>query len=151
MKRKGLLIVELLIALLILSITAGAYTLRADLWTVTAKREAEKLFATLSNLMLKADRTRTHFQIDVGSDRIRIQWNSEYTNLVNKKNLFVEYIQASKGCTYSWNAPADILYYSYITNRYSQGATITITGKDTRYYVVIATVGSRIRLSDTHP
>ena len=149
MRRKALLMVELLIALMIIAVTAGAFTLRADFWTITPKREAERLFAKLSSLMLKADRTQTHFQLEVYSDEIKVQWNSEYTNLVTKKGLFTETIPASTGCSYSWNAPADILYYSYITNRYSQGTTITITGKGSPYYVKIAAVGSRVRITDT--
>ena len=149
MKRKALLMIELLIALLIIAITAGVFTLRADFWSITPKREAERLFAKLSSLMLKADRTQTHFQLEVNPDKITVNWNSEYTNLVFKNNLFTEDIPASKGCSYSWNAPADILYYSYITNRYSQGATITITGKGSPYYVKIAAVGSRVRITDT--
>ena len=143
--------IELMIALLIMAITAGAFSLSLDIWTITAKREAERLFAKLSNLMLKADMTQTHFQLEVDSEKIRVQWNSEYTNLVKKKYLFVENITASKGCSYSWNAPSDILYYSYITNRYSQGTTITVTGRGKPYYVIIAAVGSRVRISDSKP
>ena len=151
MKRPGLLIIELLIALMVLAITAGAFTLRADMWTITAKREAEKIFAKLSSLMLKADRTHTHFQLNVDDGKIRIQWNIEYTNLVKGKYRFVENLPASKGCKYSWNAPGDVIYYSYITNMYSQGTTITVTGRGKPYYVIIATVGSRVRISDTRP
>ena len=140
-----------MIALLIIAITAGVFTLNSTMWTVSPKSEAERLFAKLSSLMLKADRTQTHFQLRVTDGKIRLQWNSEYTNLLNKKYSFVEDILPSNGCSYSWNAPADILYYSYITNRYSQGATITITCGEDHYYVIIAAVGSRVRISDTHP
>ena len=149
MRRKAILMIELMIALMIIAITAGAFTLRADFWTITAKREAEKVFAKLSGLMLKADRTQTHFQLKINNGKIRVQWNSEYTDLVKSRYLYVEDIEPSKGCSYSWNAPKDILYYSYITNRYSQGATITITGKGSPYYVKIAAVGSRVRITDT--
>ena len=143
-----------MIGMLILAITAGAFVLSSDIWTITAKREAERIFAKLSSLMLKADRTQTHFKINVEQDKIRIQWNSEYTDLVNKKYLFVENIIASKGCSYSWNLSntlLDAIYYSYITNSYSQGVTITVTGRGNPYYIIIAVVGSRVRLSDTHP
>ena len=139
--------VELLIGMLILAITAGAYSFSVDIWSITPKREAERGFAKLSSLMLKADNTNTNFQIEVEEKRIRVQWNNEYTNLVNKKHLFVEYIPASKGCSYSCNV--DILYYSCITNKYSQGAVITINGHGKTYYVIIAAVGSRVRISDT--
>ena len=151
MRRKALLMVELLIAIMIITITAGMFTLNSKVWTITPKREAERLFAKLSSLMLKADKTKTHFQIVVWPEKIVFQWNSEYTDLVKQKYMFVEEFTASKGCSYSWNAPNDIIYYSYITNKYSQGTTITITGKDANYYVIIAVIGSRVRLSDTHP
>ena len=141
MKRKGLLIVELLIALLILSITAGACALRADIWAVTAKREAEKVFAKLSSLMNKADKTQTSFHLEVMPDKLKVQWSLGYRVIDN--------IPASKGCSYSWNAPNDKLYYFPWTNKYSQGATIRINGKNDTCYIKIATIGSRIRITDT--
>ena len=146
-----------MIGMLILAISAGAFALSFNIWTITPKREAERLFAKLSSLMLKADRTQTHFKIEVDSDKIRIQWNSEYTDLVNKRYVFIEDFPASKGVYYLWNpdyssdAKNKSVCYSYITNRYNNGATITVNGKDTLYYVIIATVGSRVRISDTHP
>ena len=151
MRRQALLMIELLIALLILAITAGAFTLNANFWTVTPKREAERIFAKLSSLMLQADRIQTSFQLVVWPGKIVVQWNSDYIDVKTQKERFIEEITASKGCTYSWNVQADVLYYSHINNRYSQGATITVHGQDTNYYVVIATIGSRVRLSDTHP
>ena len=151
MKRKGLMMIELMIALMIITISAGMFTLRANFWTVTPKREAERLFAKLSSLMLRSARTQTHFQLVLWPEKIVVQWNSEYTDITHNKERFVEDINASNGCSYSWNAPNDVIYYSYITNKYSQGATITITNGDNKYYVIIATIGSRIRISDTTP
>ena len=143
MKRKGLLLVEVVIALMILAITAGAYSLSADFWEITPKREAERLFAKLSSLMLKADRTKTSFQLKVESDEIRAIWSGGYR--------VIEKIPASKGYSYSWNAPNDKLDYDPMTNKYYPGAKITITGKGADYYVIIATNGSRVRISDTYP
>ncbi len=82
-----------------------------------------------------------------------IVWNTNQTSLLTEaaRQKFTETFPASSGCTYSWNAPNDKIYYSHITNKFSQGATITITGNGDTYYVVIATIGGRIRVSDTKP
>ena len=152
MKRNGLLMVELIIAMTIIAVMAGAVTLSFSRYGMTAKREAERIFAKLNSLIIKADKTKTHFGIKVDSSKIEIAWNSKYTNLFQKADKFKEIINASNGCSYSWNRnQGSSISYSYITNVFSPGATIAVKCKEEYYYVVIAAVGGRIRLSTTHP
>ncbi len=151
MKRKGLLMVELMIALTIIAIMAGSVSMSFSRYGMTAKREAERIFAKLNSLIRKADKTKTHFGIKLNSSKINITWNSKYTNIWKKADLFTETLNASNSCSYSWNAPGKELTYSYITNRFSQGTTIDVECKGEHYYIVIAAVGGRIRLSATHP
>ena len=146
-------IVELAIGIALLMLLAAQISLSTNLYTQTPKREAERLAKKLSSLMLKADKTKTHFQIKIASDKMSIQWNTNETsiNTQGDRDKFTEDFPASSGCKYSWNAPNEKVYYSHITNKFSQGATITIEGNGDPYYVVIATIGSRVRVSDTKP
>ena len=153
MKRRAVSIVELSIGIALMMILASQITLSTNISTQTPKREAEKLAKTLSSLVLKASKTQTHFKVEIESDHMFIVWNTNETSLFTEeaRKKFTETFPASSGCTYSWNAPNDTVYYSHITNRFSQGATITITGKGDPYYVVIAVIGGRVRVSDTKP
>ena len=153
MRRRAVSIVELAIGIALLVLLASQVSLSTNLYKQTQKREAERLAKKLSSLMLKADKTQTHFQIDIASENLLIQWNTSETSKVTQqaREIFTEEFPASSGCTYSWNAPNDKIYYSHITNKFSQGATITVKGDGDPYYVVIATIGSRVRVSDTKP
>ena len=89
MKRNGLLMVELIIAMTIIAVMAGAITLSFSRYGMTAKREAERIFAKLNSLIIKADKTKTHFGIKINSSKIETTWNSKYTNIW--KNLIPIY------------------------------------------------------------
>ena len=153
MKRRAVSIVELSIGIALLILLASQVSLSTNLYKQTPKREAERLAKKLSSLMLKADKTQTHFKVEIESDHMFIVWNTNETSLVTEaaRKKFTETFPASSGCTYSWNAPNDKVYYSHITNKFSQGATITVQGDGNPCYVVIATIGSRVRVSDTKP
>ena len=146
-------IVELAIGIALLMLLAAQISLSTNLYTQTPRLEAERLAKKLSSLMLKADKTKTHFQIKIASDKMSIQWNTNETsiNTQEDRDKFTEDFPASSGCTYKWNAYNEVIYYSHITNKFSQGATITVEGEGDPYYVVIATIGSRVRVSDTKP
>ena len=146
-------IVELAIGIALLMLLAAQISLSTNLYTQTPRLEAERLAKKLSSLMLKADKTKTHFQIKIASDKMSIQWNTNETsiNTQEDRDKFTEDFPASSGCTYKWNAYNEVIYYSHITNKFSQGATITVEGEGDPYYVVIATIGSRVRVTDTKP
>ena len=153
MKRRAVSFVELVIGMTLLILLASQISLSANFHVHTPKREAEKLAKKISSLILKADQSQIHFKLEIEPDHMFIVWNTNETSLVTPeaREKFTETFPASTGCTYSWNAPNDKVYYSHITNKFSQGATITITGKGDPYYVVIAAIGSRVRVSDTKP
>ncbi len=153
MRRRAVSIVELSIGLVVMALLAMQISLSTNISTHTPKREAEKLAKKLHSLILKSDTTQTHFKVEIEPAHMFIVWNTNKTSLFTEaaRNKFTETFPASAGCTYSWNAPNDKVYYSHITNKFSQGATIKITGEGDPYYVVIATIGSRVRVSDTEP
>lgn len=145
MKRAGFTLIELVIAIAILAITAATLSLNPDSFKHTAKQEAERLAAKLSSLMLKADSTHKHFEIKINKNKMLITWKEKKSSYKDKD------FEPEPGCSISWNAPGDNLTYSYLTNRYAQGATITVNGKGGPYYVIIATIGSRVRISNVAP
>lgn len=121
---------------------AAALTVSTEPMKYTAKSDAERLAAKLSSLMLKADRTHSQFQLNIVNNKLVITWRRKNSSVEEK-------FEPNPGCSFSWNV--DVLYYSYITNKYSQGATITVTGKGDPYYVIIAVIGSRVRVSNVEP
>ena len=153
MKRRAVSIVELSIGIALLVILASQVALSTNLAAWTPKREAEKMAKTLSSLMAKADKTQTPFELQIESDKMVITWNTKDTKLVHQADIdkYQQEFPASSGCTYSWNAPNDKLTNNPAKNAYSQGATITITGNGDPHYVIISTIGSRVRTSDTPP
>ncbi len=153
MKRPAVSMIELILGMMLLALMASQLSLSTNLYKHTPQREAERLAKKLSSLMLKADQTQTHFKVEIESDHMFIVWNTNETSLVTEeaRHKFTETFPASSGCTYRWNAPNDKVYYSHITNKFSQGATINVNGEGNTYYVVIATIGSRVRVSDTRP
>ena len=148
MKKTGLMMVELMIALMVIAITAGAYSLRADIWKYTAKREAGRLLAKLNSLILPADRTHTSFTLKLQDDKMIIIRENPFKPEGENK----EYFEASHGCTYRWkDISTASLTYNHLTSKYVKGGTIVVTGNDGNYYVVLATNGSRVRMSHIPP
>lgn len=152
MKRKALLLIELLIGMVIIAILAGVTALNTDLWSITAKREAEKIAAKLNSLMLQSDNMKKFFRFTIDKDgkRLIIQWDNE-PEFLKPRYTDEEYLYADKGCSFSWRYAHDPTTYSYVKNKFNGGATITVTGKGPTYYVVIAAIGSRVRVTNTDP
>ena len=148
MKRQGMLLVEVMIAMLIIAVTAGAFSLSSDIWTVTAKREAERLAAKLNSAMNKADREHISFNLKIQNNEMRIIWQNPFKT--EKANT--EYLLPSAGCKYTWKSDSSntatdkVVTYSYVTNKYIQGDTITINGRGPEYHVVIASIEGRVRI-----
>ena len=147
MKRSAMSLVELVIGMALLTLLAGTTNLSPHLYQHSAKREAEKLYSWLSQHALTADRTNITFKLEVESNKIKIIWQKP--DIAESKQT--EVFPSGEGCSYSWNAPNNGLYYSHYKNCYTQGATITIKGKGPDYYVIIAAVGGRVRISDVPP
>ncbi len=153
MKRRAVSIIELSIGISLLIILASQVALSTNLAAWTPKQEAEKMAKTLSSLMLKADKTQTAFELNIESDKMVITWNTKQTSLVHQADIekYQKVFPATSGCTYSWNAPNGKLTNNPTKNTYSHGATITIKGNGDPHYVIISTIGSRVRTSYTPP
>ena len=140
-------LVELVIGMALLTLLAGTTNLSPHLYQHSAKREAEKLYSWLSQHALTSDRTNITFKLEVESNKIKIIWQKPGIAAYKQTETF----PIGEDCIYSWNAPNNGLYYSHYKNCYTQGATITIKGKGPDYYVIIAAVGGRVRISDVPP
>lgn len=145
MRRRAVTLTELTVGIAILSLLAGAFTLSPNLWSQTAKREAERLAAKITALTRTADRTKIDFtlNIDRGRPYMRITYQPK------GRREYSENFYASAGCSYEWNAPNDKLTYSHTKNTFTGGTTINVYGKNGPHYVIIAVRGGRIRTSHT--
>ena len=116
----------------------------------SAKREADKLANWLVSRMTIADSQNKAFKLKINSTgNVFLHWGESELNEADK-----EYFSMSKGCTFQLSAPNDKLEYRPETNNFTQGGHITVTGKEgptAPYYVIIAVIGSRVRVSDTKP
>ena len=144
MKRRAVTLTELVVGMAILSVLAGAFSLSPNLWSYTAKREAERLAAKLTAATRKADATRTNFTIKIDRAVMTLEWQTMGGEVD-------EFFHAHTGCSYDWNANGNKLNYSHTENTFQGGATIKVHGKGKPYHVIIAVTGGRIRVSDTHP
>ena len=134
----------------LLTLLAGVTTLSPEVAQHSAKREAEKLYSWLSQLALNADRTNVTFKLEVTTEKIKARFFKPDADMFSKIQTEYEF-PSGEGCSYSWNAPNNGLYYSHYKNAYTQGATITVSGKGSDYYVIIAAIGGRVRISDLPP
>ena len=136
--KKAMSLVELLVGLTILAVIWGAVSMNAEVSKQTAQREAEKVHKFLTSLILRADAKRQNFNLGVQTNEIQAYFGSETFGKLD----------ASPGCSYEWNAPSGSLtYYPSKGNFNNQGATITVKGRKGPYYVIIAVIGGRIRIS----
>ena len=139
---------ELLIALLILSITAGAFTLTPDIGRNKPEREAERISARLHAMIREAGKRHMNFKMTVGNNggEIRFEWQNIYGNMITNRD---EPYIPGKGFKLSLTAPNNQLIYNAGTNDFSrQGGHITVERDDgEKYFVIIAKMGGRIRTS----
>ena len=151
--KHGFTLIELIIGIAIMILLAGIFEINPNIGKQTSKDEAQRLFSKLSSIVNKADLTQTDFHIIENADEVTIFWDVNlWRNWLNKRDpkQKIEKFYASKGCKYHMNIKE--LNYSSITNRFTPGTTITVYGeRGAPYYLVIPVLGSRMRLTDTHP
>ena len=152
MKRPALSLIELTAGLAILAILAGASVLNTEFTTQSSVHEAERVAKFLTSSMVKADTLQSNFKLAVESQSIRVIWVESYS----KAQRCEEVLGASRGCSYEWysatyRANSQELEYSTKTNGYPVGGTITVDGRGAPHYVIIASIGGRVRTSDTPP
>ena len=146
---------ELAIGIALLILLASQVSLSTNLYSQTPKREAEKLAKKLYSLTLEADRTQTAFEITIDSSKtiITVQWNTSKTSINTKedRDIYTEEFPASSGCTYEWWKSTSKLLYSPAKTTFTKAGTIAVKGSGAPYYVIVAMIGSRVRVSDTPP
>lgn len=147
MKRNAFTLVELMMGVMILAITSTVIIVNINaVKGQSAKREADRLAQWLITRMSIADSRMEGFTLSIPSDVPAAEWASSTPLSPNKDNF-----EASKGCTFQINRN---LTYSVEKNNFTQGGTITVIGKEgssAPYYVVIAAIGGRVRVSDIKP
>ena len=154
MRRSGFTLIELIIGIAIMILLAGIFEVNPNIGKHTSKHEAQRLFSKLSNIINKADMTQTDFHVIINKNKVTIQWDINrwryHLGRRDTDGTKSEPFYASKGCKYHMNISQ--LNYSSITNRFTPGTTITVYGeRGAPYYLVIPVLGSRMRLTDTHP
>ena len=154
MRRKGFTLIEIIISLMIMATMSGVFMLSIkDLDKQTAHKEADRLYHWLSSKVVRADTNAADFKLELDSGSAVITWNPSNAQLwtAEGKRTYQETLAPSTGCAFNWeNAPSgDAMTYNPRTNQFSAGGTIEITGEGEPRFLVIATTGSRMRLSDT--
>ena len=152
MKRSALTLVELIAGLAILAIIAGVTSLNTDFSRQSSVNEAAKVAKFLTSSMVKADSLQSNFELAVESQSIRVTWVKSSFKAQRRE----EVLEASRGCSYEWysatyRANSQELEYSTETNSFNKGGTITVYGRGNPHYAIIASIGSRVRTSDTPP
>ncbi len=139
-KRTGFTLVELIITLLVMSITYAAMTMSSAAAKQTAEHEAERLAAYIYRLMDKADMIHNNFSMITAPGYILINWVSGVQDTSFK---------ATPGCRYHMEGE---IKYNSRKKRFTSGRTITITDSQGEvYYVIIAGITEgRIRISPTN-
>lgn len=150
-KYRAFTVAEVMIAILIMTISSAAMLLSAESAKQTAQHEAERLAAYIYRTMNKADRIHQGFDMDMDFEEkngakeyyVTIRWPGN-----NEDKSF----RATKGFRYSDNFKGndyDELVYNVQERRFNTGGTITVTDSNGEmYYVIIASTEGRIRLSE---
>ena len=99
MKHKALSIIELLIAITIMGISAGAVALSLNaVGKQGAKNEAEKVARYIQSHLRMADVTKDVLWLDIASDKIEVRTGKTYDSSAEPKEPVCN---ASKKCSYS--------------------------------------------------
>lgn len=160
-KRRAFTAAELIISLLVMSITYAAMSLSSASAKQTAQHEAERLAAYIFRMIQKADRMHVGFDMDmdfaakedgVKEYYVTIKWPGD-------ENYEKPRFKASAGCSYTDNfvGTNGKITYNVMNKRFTNGGsntggTITVTDyQGEKYYVIIAVTEGRIRLSENPP
>ena len=121
-RERGFTLIEIVTAMLVMAVIAGAAMMSITSAKQTAKREKQRMMAYIYRLMQKADRTHKNFYIQVASDHLTVNWNGDVDDS----------FKASDGCSFSYGN-AERTTYTYTSNlKGFNGGTINITGADNK-------------------
>ena len=151
-KYRAFTIAEVMITILIMTISSAAMLLSAQSAKQTAQHEAERLAAFIYRTMNKADRINQSFYMAMRSEQkgdakeyyARIEWGG---GNVDKS------FRASKGCSYTDNFKGTYgIPYNETKKRFNSGGTITVTDSqgEVHYIIIAGITEGRIRLSPTN-
>ena len=143
-KFSGFSLIELLIALLILTAMAGSILLNfRDFNKVSAEQEADRIMRWLYNIMLRADYSDKKFELTAFqsfSDNIYIKFYGAAEP---------EYLYASSGCKFKNNNSTSSMIYEPQWGTLTPSLTLQIQDyKNNLYYLIISGQG-QIRTSDS--
>ena len=140
-RRNGFTLVELLTAIVVMTIISGAAMMSLTAADQTAKREAERVQAYIYDLMRKADRAHVNFEIVVASDKLTVTW----------QNGTVDTLIPTEGC-YFVNHTKQDKNYNYTSKGFSGGSIRVIGADGDTWYVILAVANEgRVRISDKAP
>ncbi|MBQ6919715.1 MAG: type II secretion system protein [Synergistaceae bacterium] len=139
-RKRGFTLIEIVTAMLVMAVIAGAAMMSITSAKQTAKREAERVQAYIYRQMQRADRMHKDFTIQVFSDHLQV-------------NIDSEPFKPSEGCAFA-NYTTQDKSYSH-TKKGFTGGSIKVKGADNNtWYVVLAnpnTNEGRVRISDKEP
>ena len=147
-RQKGFSLVELFIAMIIIAIFSSFITANITSQSQTAKQEAEKLAAYLTDLARKSDRRHMNLTIKFENSNVTAYFGTNSSNAATSYDI-------PSGFSISQNFPNNKLAYDSNENEFNNYGTITITKalNKTYHYIVIGNVGKggRIRTTETEP
>ncbi len=131
---EGFTLVEVLMCVTLMSITAGVMTLSFHAADQTPKREAEKIAAYFTRLVQKSGRIKVCFEAEIIDNALNVFWNKD-------RNYIENPFEIGAGLKYELcNCTDNVLTYDY--NNYPKGAKIAvlgdISGYKTHKYIAIS-------------
>lgn len=152
-RRNGFTLVELLTAIVVMTIISGAAMMSLTAADQTAKREAERVQAYIYDLMRKADRAHVDFEIDantiLNNGHVTVKW-------YGKETITDTSFIPTDGCYYSakYGLENKTVIYRYQSKDFNYNGTITVVGagvnkqgtNEDKHYIKIH--DGRIRLDD---
>ena len=106
MKYEAFSLTEMLIVMLILSVTAGVTTLNMNKFAgQTAHAEAERAAAFINSKLHRAVMKRVGFRITVNDDSIASYYGLDYSNMIPENPM-----SADKGCSFTLYAKSGTSY-----------------------------------------
>ena len=144
LSQKGFTLVEFLVSLIVIAIFASFYAVNLSSQEQTAKQEAEKIAAYLTDLTRKADRRHISFRIVKNSSGIIGYWDGT-------KSSFDIYSTSDGHLLnkdFTMTASQNEFNYNAEENKFTQRGHFTITRPldGSSYYIIIS--NGRIRTSD---
>ena len=165
MRRKAFTLTEIVIAILVLGIMAGAMTLSTGSAKQTAKQtsklEADRIAAQLYRLIEYANRTHVSFKVlfdgTEQTESVSVEWQTPTTSQFYHTGYDRE-IKLSNGCSIknlnnvSSKSQHNLAYDIGDNSFLPPSMTLQVKAPDeSAYYIIIYVPGTRIRTSDTKP